>query len=75
MQIDMFLHALLQVQKEMLNNKNAAEVANLAREEWHSWDPMLLSGKAIFCFIQAAAVAAAVGSTLLKSFHCRSSTN
>lgn len=30
-----------QVQKEMAHNKSAAD---LPREQWHTWDPMLLSG-------------------------------
>ena len=31
----------------MVNNKNAAD---LPREDWHSWDPMLLSGLLSFLF-------------------------
>lgn len=32
---------MAQVQKEMAHNRSAAD---LPREQWHTWDPMLLSG-------------------------------
>lgn len=39
--VKMFYGLRLQVQKEMAYNRYAAD---LPREKWHSWDPMLLSG-------------------------------
>lgn len=38
-----YVHAsfFTQVQKEMLNNSKAAD---LPREQWNAWDPMLISG-------------------------------
>lgn len=42
--VKMFYGFRLQVQKEMAYNRYAAD---LQREKWHSWDPMLLSGSQI----------------------------
>lgn len=39
--VKIFYGLRLQVQKEMAYNRYAAD---LPREKWHSWDPMLLSG-------------------------------